>query len=209
MPKKILTLKSLAIIAVIIIILTAIAAPQRVQDFRNKAAQELLISIALAEVAMQPEPITPSPPTPTYAYTDGEDETAEAAVMKLVESSFYYCRNSASKYNFSPDGSIAFQIMRPGAINGKVPPGFVAFAAHNSVGSTVYVYDNISDLGVVKARAYVEYGGVLVTRSVPVLYCYNYDPLSKSVKKNPHAIKLAPDPEDEYQPGLLVGVAAD
>ena len=136
---------------------------------------------------------------PVYAYTDGLSETAEAAIMKLAE------------IGFRPDPSVAFHIMRPGLINGVTPNSFVAFAAHNSVGSTVYVYDNNNGQGVMEARENDGHGGITVTSSAAALFCYKYDESNTAapVMKKFSATKFAPDPKDTDPARMIVTDAAD
>lgn len=156
----------------------------------NEAAISLLHLIALAEMAMQPE----CGPHPYFygAYTDGEDETAEADVLRMTQ------------FGFRPDPSVAFHIMRPGTINGVTPTGFVAFAAHNSVGSTVYTHNSINAKGVGEVREGATYGGVTITGSVPALFRYKYNQSTKTVEKMPNEVKFRPNPEDDYPARLVV-----
>ena len=90
--------------------------------------------------------------------------------------------------------------------------GFIAFAAHNSVGSTVYVYDNISGSGVVEVRENDELaGGITATSAVANLFCYAYDPSDKAapIRKRADTTKFSPAPKDLYPVRMLVTVAAE
>lgn len=167
------TIGAIAIIAILAVI--AIPLWQKYIEYsHNKSTKHLLAQIALTQMVMQPE----CGPHPFMGvYTDGLDETAEEAVMKLV------------KFGFRPDPSVAFNIMRPEAINGVLPSGFVAFAAHNSAGSTIYVYDNIGSNGIVEAHENSEYGGVKFYKAAAVLFCYEYDASNTAapIEKKPYS----------------------
>ena len=174
--KKIFTLKKVMVAFAVIAVLAAIAVPLYliyVQNSRNSAAQKLLQKIALAEMPIQTE--CPSPCPPVDAFTDGLTETAEEAIMKFAQ------------YGFRP---------APADINGEGPLGFIDFAAHNSVGSTVYVYDNIGGVGIKEARENNVHGGVIIRSDVAALYCYEYDPANTAapVRKKPTRPNLRPNP---------------
>ena len=212
--KKVFTLKRVMIAVSVIAVLAVIATPiclRHLQYSRNKAAQDLLKQIALVEMAIEPACCVSGACPPYYVYTDGIDESAEESVERLVQSGSFFPRGTGSrpKYLFLPDGSVAFRIMRLGAINGVTPIGFVAFAGHNSIGSTVYTYNNIDTIGIVEAREGVEYGGITATSSVAPLFRYKYDPSTKTVEWLPGEVKFGPDPKDAKPARMVVNVAAD
>lgn len=100
--------------------------------------------------------------------------------------------------------------MRPAAVNGETPRGFIVFAAHNSVGSTVYVYDTIAGGGIREARENdVLFGGI--TKSVATLFCYKYDQSKAAgdIEKKAANTKFAPDPKDKAPARMVVAVAAE
>ena len=198
-------------IVILILVLTAVPMYQRyIRNSRNAAAQNMLRQIALAEKASRTEDCWNCE---GYSFTDGVSETAEEAISRLTE------------FGFRPDPYVAFHIMPPvdnnggtiTSINGlplSVPLeryiGFVAFAAHNSVGSTVYVFDSAGGWGINEAHENDVYSGITVTNSVVDLLCYKYDPFNTAtpVKKKPNSVKFAPDRKDKYTARMVVTVAA-
>ena len=196
--KKRRALKKVFVIAVAVIAVLAVidvsviyisAAPQ---NSRNEAAQLLLQQIALVE--KEAAAGCGLDPCPTegrldYIFTDGVKETAETAILKLT------------KFGFRPDPSVAFHIMPLPDVNGEHLGrsfGFIAFAAHNSVGSKVYVYDDIGGGGVSEVRGNRPYLGINVTGSPPTLFCYTYgfSDSGATVVKKPGSPRIAPDPND-------------
>jgi len=142
------------IIAIIAIVVGTLIQKRNIKNSNNEAAREMLKQIALSQVALMPEDCFTS--CPDYAFTDGVNETAEAAVMRLTE------------YGLRPNSSVAFHVARQTA-----DKGYIIFAAHSSVGSTVYVYDSIAGEGVqevLENDAYADKGSGLA------LFCYRYDP---------------------------------
>ena len=167
-------IKVIAITAITVIaVLTVAVVSRHIENSPNQSAIEFLQQIRLAEIAAQPDCCGGAPcPSDSYRYifTDGVSETAEAAVLKLVQ------------FGFHPDPSIAFHIMPRAAANGNFPPhsyGFIAFAAHNSAGSTVFVFDSTSgrdwNATMLEAHAHEVYGVVTVTGSMLELFRYLYD----------------------------------
>lgn len=198
--KKIFTLKNLSISVASIAILAVIAIPRYIQNSRNETALKMLQQIALAEMALQSE----DSGRWDGVYTDGVDETAESAVTQMVQ------------FGFRPDPSVAFHITRPGVgAYGFTPTGFVAFAAHNSNGSTVYVYDNVDGGGVVEVRQNDTYAQESVKLSDELfdqaLHCYEYDPADKEapVTRNCNATKFGPDPKDAYPARMVITVVGE
>lgn len=190
--KKLFTWKRVAIAAAIIAVVAIIAVPRHIANSRTEAVILALEQIALAQMAMQSECMGPPG---EYVFTDGLDETAEQAVEKM------------SKFGFRPNPSVAFHIMRAPDFHGVKVTGFVAFAAHNSVGSTVYVYDNISGRGVVELCEIDEvYGDFKAAGFVLDLHSYTFDSSNKTnlVKKTSIPIQVAPNPKDEILSRMVV-----
>lgn len=200
--KKIFTRKKIAIAAVMILILAMVAVityKKQPQNSRNEAALLLLQQIATVEILMQTKCMCP----PSIdAFTDGIDETAELAVEKMA------------KLGFRPDPSVAFHIMRPLGFDGMAQQGFIAFAAHNSVGSTVYVCDYYVDthgeIVKIELRDKSVHGDTTVTSSTLDLYSYKYNSSKKAnpVKKSSTPIQFAPDPTDQAPARMIVTVPA-
>lgn len=204
--KKLFTLKNVLFAVTITAILAMIAVPRYIQDSRNSAARNILWRIAMTERVTQLE--CPAPcPTNEYAFTDGLNETVEEAIKRIAD------------FGFRPDPAVAFHIMPFAAIDGVTPPGFIAFAAHSSAGSAVYVYDTVSggkDLDDImeagrKARENEVIGGLVITSSVAALFCYKYDSSNPAapVTRNPNRVRFAPDPNDAYPARMLVTAAAE
>ena len=108
---------------------------------------------------------------------------------------------------------IAFHIMHPTVVNGLNSQDFVAFAAHNSVGSTVYVFDSENDNPYDVSREAREndiYSGISVDSARMSLSCYEYDapnPNAQVVKK-PGNMTFAPDPNDKTPARMIItGIA--
>lgn len=158
--KKGFTLIELLIVVAIIAILAMIAVPmyQRyIENSRNSAAQALLHQIAMAEMAIQTEGAAQD-------LTDFVLVTGAADAANVT---------SLCDFGFRPDANVGFVILAPVAEGTNVAPdGFVAFAAHKNVGSTMYVYDNVSSSGVVEAAATGKYAGVTLPTS---LFVFQYD----------------------------------
>ena len=200
--KKVLVI-AVAVIAVLVVISVSIIYPRYLKNSRNEAARLLLQQIALAETASLREHCsfgcagsTDSAcyeKCSTYVFTDGVIETAEAAIMRLAD------------LGFRPDPSVAFHIMPLTTVYGEPLDRsfcFIALAAHNSVGSKVYFYDNIGWGGVQEVRRAV---------SPPVLSCYQYE-FSNSgspVVKKLGSIRIAPIHKDKSPARLVVVEAAE
>lgn len=194
--KKAFTWKKVAIAVAIIAITAVIAVPRHINKSHIEATQLLLQQIALCQMAMQTECMGPKD---EYVFTDGIGETAEVAAGKMA------------RYGFRPDPAVAFHIMRPPAIDGVAPKGFIAFGAHNSVGSTLYVYDNIGGRGVTEVRENDVYGGGFkVTSSAFDLYCYTFDSSNKEspIKKTSIPIQFVTDPKDKTSARMVVTATA-
>lgn len=200
--KKVSSWKKAAIAAALAVILTVIAVPapeMSSQDARNEAAQLLLLQIASVEVLMQTKCMLPPS---VDAFTDGIDETAETAVERMA------------KLGFRPDPSVAFHIMRPPAVDGRPQQGFIAFAAHNSPGSTVYVcdyyLDTHGDILIIETHEKSVHGDVPLAEAPFDLYCYKYNSSRKTnpVKKSSTPIQFAPEPGAEAPARMIVAVPA-
>ena len=145
---------------------------------RNAAAQSLLQQIALASVALDTAPefqegyvYTVAPFVSLHSNAPEGDCAAVTSAALAVE--------MLGTFGFRPDPEVAFAI-----IPGPDGPGqsFVAFAAHISEGSPVYIYDNVNHSGVIPYDA--NYKGA----SVPdALYPYTYEGYLPPREKAPDA----------------------
>ena len=199
--KKIITWKKVTIVVAVLVVISVPLCYRHIKNSRNEAAQTMLRQIALAEMATQTTSCF-SWSCNNYLFTDGVSTTAEETVMELAV------------FGFRPDVSIAFHVMHPGVVDGVAldsSKGFIAFTAHNSVGSTVYVYDSIAGGGVQEARENGVYSGVSVNDARNSLFRYEYDSSNTAapVAKKSNAVKFAPDPDDTYPARLIVTVAAE
>jgi len=199
--KKIITWKKVMVVVAVLVVISVPLCYRHIKKSRNEAAQTMLRQIALAEIATQTTSCY-SWPCNNYFFTDGVRATAEEALMVLA------------RFGFRPDASVAFHIMHPGVVDGVAlddSKGFIAVAAHNSVGSTVYVYDSIADAGVQEARENGVYSGVSVNDARESLFRYEYDYSNTAapIAKKSNAVKFAPDPDDTYPARLIVTVAAE
>jgi len=196
--KKVFTVKIVIISVSVIAILAVIAVAiwqERIKNSRNEIARQCLQQIALAQMASETSHCWEHSCPPFF--TDGVKQAPEAAIQIFVN------------FGFRPDPLVAFHIIPSGVVNDQISKGYVAFAAHNSVGSTVYTYNNIDAIGIVEAREGVEYGGITVIRSVAPLFRYKYDPSTKMVEKLPNETKFGPDPKDTKPARMVVAVAAE
>jgi len=204
--KEVFTLKRILAVGAVIAILAMIAVTEHIKKSRNNAARDLLQQIVIAEIVIGMECMNCRGITEGYVFTDGVRETAEEAVARLDKYG----------YSFRPDPSVAFHIMPPAAVGGVTPKGFIVFAAHNSVGSTVYVYDSIRFRGndiaqsITEARENDVYSGITITDSAIALFRYNYDPSNTAgpVEKKLGQTKIAPAPSDKAPARMVVTVTA-
>ena len=201
--KKIFTVKRVTIALTIIVVLAIIAVPKykrHIINSRNEAAQVVLQKISLSQIhTCRADCRDDTNACCSFAFTDDVNETMEEAILRLVD------------FGFSPDASVAFHIMRPGIVEGVSPDSFIAFAAHNSVGSPVYVYDYVVGGNIKQALEDDVYSGVSINSVNSALFCYTYDPADTAnpVKKKPRPIKFAPAPNEAYPARMLVTVPAE
>lgn len=151
--KKGFTLIELMIVVAIIAILAMIAVPmyQRyIERSRNTAAQSLLKQLALAQEAYNTD-------EGRYVLSDSAASTAEGVATPTGI-------DALGTYGFRPDQNVALKIFAP-VPNTEV--GYVAFAAHASMGSRMYAYNNITASGVIdvatqiaEATTTITFGGV-------------------------------------------------
>lgn len=167
--KKGFTLIELMIVVAIIAILATIAVPmyQRyIERARNSASQSLLHQLALAEEAYNVDHGVYITNLANNFPIDGINRTGGTAL---------------GAYGFRPDVSVGFNVFQAGADgnadgditdDGEALAGYVAYAAHNSVGSRVYVYDSFGSSGVVDVfsniAAVATYSGQPVPGTLPI-----------------------------------------
>ena len=208
----------------ILAVMDMIAIPLYIHNARKDDVQAMFRQIVLVESAIVHEHcgliwnrflwVNGRQTCEIYYYTDGSfNETAEEALMECA------------RFNFRPDPSVAFHIMPPAAVDGVIPRGFIAFAAHNSLGSPVYVFDSLAADSAWKstkikdyetfvygqinqAREGAVYGGIKFTNSAP-LFCYKYDSSNDTFEKSLNAIRLVPDPNDEYPRRMIVAAESE
>lgn len=133
MNRKGFTIIEIMIVTVIIAILAmiAVAAHQRyIERARSSAAQSLLQQLALAEAAALVAGEASSLLSADFVFFANRTEVAE--VKKLFD------------LGFRPDPQVGLAVLPPksGAA------GFVAFAAHRGIRSSMHVYDDVSFTGV-------------------------------------------------------------
>lgn len=143
MSKKGFTIIEIMIVTAIIAILAmaAVAMYSRyIERAHNSVAQSLLQQLAVAEAATAIEAESGNIDISGFVFFADKTDTPE--VKKLTD------------LGFRPDPNIGFAVipLRSGA------SGFVAFAAHRSVNSLVYVYDDVSFTGVRPFQAGVIFG---------------------------------------------------
>ncbi|MDL2260400.1 hypothetical protein LJB99_05975 [Deltaproteobacteria bacterium OttesenSCG-928-K17] len=221
--KKILASKKSKValyIAFAVMVLLALSAailyPKYVQNSRNEAAKLLLEQIALAEMAIECGCCycKCNFGGPVYIHTDDVDKTAEEAVMELAKWGSGWGSSEPHPYDFNPDPSFVFHIMRPLGVNDYGEPlrGFIVFAAHNSAGSHVYVYENIAGEGIKEVHENGVYnGGITAADFKDGLFSYEYDHSGPelSVKKSAKPAQIAPDPKDASPRRMIVVVPAE
>ncbi len=153
--KKGFTLIELMIVLAIIAILATIAVPmyQRyIERARNAAAQSLLKQLALSEEAYNVDHGQYVTDFQTNRYEIKGETGAFAGIAAL------------GVYGFRPDSSVGCSVAPPNPASS----GYVAFAAHNSVGSAVYVYDNLAATGVNIAVSGTTYSGVSIPGTLTI-----------------------------------------
>ena len=201
--EKFMILKRAAIaitVAAILAMISALLYQSYVKNSRNEAARRMVELISLIQISTcNVDCWGDSDECCSYTFTDGVSETAEAAIMRLVF------------WGVSPDQSIAFHIMRPTVSSGASSNSFVVFAAHNSVGSAVYVYELGRGGGVKEARENEVYSGISVNSARAALFCYKYNSANKAapVEKKANPAQFAPDPNDKHPARMIVAVAAE
>jgi prepilin-type N-terminal cleavage/methylation domain-containing protein len=158
MKKTGFTLIELMIVVAIIAILAMIAVPmyQRyVERSRNSATQALLQQLMLAEVALQTDANETS-----FALVNGQPTPEDDldALKRLFD------------LGFRPDPRVGFAVLEAVDKNGQ-PLGIVAYAAYTSIGSQLFVYDNIARQGVRPVPA----GYVFPPTYANKLYVFHFD----------------------------------
>jgi len=158
MKKTGFTLIELMIVVAIIAILAMIAVPmyQRyVERSHNSATQALLQQLMLAEIAIQTDANETS-----FALVNGQPTPEDdlTALKRLFD------------LGFRPDPRVGFAVLEAVDESGQ-PMGIIAFAAYISVGSPLFVYDNVARQGVRSVPA----GYVFPPAYANELYVFNFD----------------------------------
>lgn len=153
--KKGFTLIELMIVVAIIVILATIAVPMyghHIKRARNIAAQSLLRQLTLAEDAYNAD-------FGRYITDIAAQVTVNGVPMSGME--------ALGEYDFHPDANIGVFLGPP--TDGANPvAGYVAYAAHNSYDSKLYVYDSVGGSSGVLEVAAASYSNVAVPKTLNI-----------------------------------------